>query len=747
MVCAIDTASGRHGHTYRRLLLAATAICLVPLAATAQDVAPEAVEETAQAEETARPVPPNAAAAGEPSVQLEPITVTTESPTGPVVGYVARRTVTGSKTDTPILEVPQSVSVVTRDQMDARAVQNVGEALDYSAGVVAGPFGTDPRFDAPIIRGFSAADSQYLNGLKLIREQGMVSIEPYGLERIDVLRGPSSVLYGQGNPGGLINLVSKRPVFQSFGEVNGQAATFDRYTGAFDVGGAVGASPETANWAYRLTGLVRNGGTQMDYVDDDRYFIAPTVTWRPTDATTLTLLASLQYDESDSPVGLPAEYTVLKPASRRLSRSLYLGSPDFDSSNRTFSNLGYEFSHEFDNGMAFRQNARYTQLNWDYQNLYFNGLDAADPAIANRGSSYNDEDLGTFTMDNQFEAAFDTAGLSHTVLAGLDIRRHHTDTLTEFGTAPSINVFHPRYGQRIDRSIWYDSHEDGTLTQVGLYGQDQVRLDKWLLTLGLRHDWASTEATTKSNYGDSRQDQDDSAFTGRIGLTYLFDNGLAPYASYSTSFEPVIGNMPAVLGGGAFKPSEGEQIELGVKYQPVGWNAFLTGAVYDLTQTNVTSTRLIDGVSYTVQNGEVKVRGGELSAVASLADGLNLIMNYTYMDAEITKGANSGNEPANVPKHSANAWLDYTLQSGALEGLGAGAGVRYVGERYNLDTNTIRLSANTLVDAALHYERGALKASLNVNNIADVNYVSSCGYFGCYYGDGRTVIGQLTVKW
>lgn len=728
MDCGAIAASGSRNRTYRRVLMSGAAAFLFPCVAPGQEAAPATATEAA-------------------AVPLEEITVGAETGTGPVVGYVAHETVTGSKTDTPILEVPQSISVVTRDQMDARAVQNVGEALDYSAGVVSEPFGTDPRFDAPIIRGFSAANSQYLNGLKLMRDQGMVSIEPYGLERIDVLRGPSSVLYGQGNPGGLINMISKRPVFRSFGEVNGLAGTFDRYVGSFDVGGAIGETPESATVAYRLTGLVRQSGTQTDDVDDDRYFIAPAVTFKPDDATSLTLLASLQYDEPDSPVGLPAEYTVLAPQGRRLSRSLYLGDPGFDSSNRTLTNLGYEFAHEFDNGLKFRQNARYTRLNWDYQSLYFNGLDATNPDIANRGSSFNDEALGTFTMDNQFEGSFETGPLAHTVLAGLDIRRHDTNTHTEFGTAPSIDVFDPRYDARIGRNIWYDSRTDGTLSQVGLYGQDQVRLDKWLLTLGLRHDWATTDSTTKSNYGDSAQDQSDSAFTGRVGLTYLFDNGLAPYASYSTSFEPVIGNMPAVLGGAAFEPSEGEQVELGVKYQPIGWNAFVTGAVYDLTQTNVSSTRVIDGVSYTVQNGEVKVRGAELSAVASLADGLDLILNYTYMDAEITKGDNAGNRPANVPMHSANVWLDYTLKSGALEGLGAGAGVRYVGERYNLDTNTIKLSANTLVDAALHYERGAFKASLNVNNIADVNYVSTCGNFGCYYGDGRTILGQLTYKW
>jgi iron complex outermembrane receptor protein len=258
--------------------------------------------------------------------------------------------------------VPQSISVVTSGQMEARAVENIGQALNYSAGVVAEPFGTDPRYDVPIIRGFSAADSQFLNGLKLIREFGSVGIESYGLERIEVLRGPASVLYGQGNPGGLINLVSKRPVWESFGEVNAEAGSFDRYTGSFDLGGPVS---EDSDFAYRLTGLVRDGGTQQDYVDDDRYFLAPALTWTPSDDTSLTLLTSIQYDESLSPVGLPNEYTI-SPDKNRLSRHLYLGEPDFDDSNRTLGSIGYEFQHRFDDNWTFRQNGRYLLLDWDY---------------------------------------------------------------------------------------------------------------------------------------------------------------------------------------------------------------------------------------------------------------------------------------------------------------------------------------------------------------------------------------------
>lgn len=678
-------------------------------------------------------------------VQLDEITVEgragAQTPTGPVDGYVATRTITGSKTDTPLIEVPQSVSVVTRDEMDDRGAQNVGQALDYSVGVLGTPFGTDPRFDAPLLRGFSAANSQYLNGLKLNRDQGSISIEQYGLERIDVLLGPASVLYGQGNPGGLIDMISKRPTFTTFGEVNGQVGSFNRYVGAFDVGGVVGTDV-----SYRLTGLARDSGTQTDYLDDNRLFFAPAVTWKPTDATSLTVLANVQYDQVGSPVGLPKEYTV-GPFTNLLSKSLFLGDPDYDSSSRTLASIGYEFEHHFNNSWQIRQNARYLWLTWDYTNLYYSGLSATDPTIANRGSSQNSEDQNTFTIDTQLQGDFETGPLSHKLLVGLDYRRYSQDNETEFGFAPSISLIAPVYNQPVTGSPWYTSAVNGTVSQTGLYAQDQIKLGGWLLTAGLRHDWASIDSITDTNYGDTEQDQNDEAFTGRLGLTYLFANGIAPYASYSTSFEPVIGNMPTALGGQPFQPSTGEQYEVGVKYQPVGWNALFTAALYDITQNNVLSSQLINGVSYDTQIGQVEVKGLELSATMSLAEGWRLIANYTYMDAEITQGQYAGNRPANVPENMANLWLDYTFKSGPWTGFGVSGGVRYVGSRYALDDNSIFLDANTLFDAAIHYEKGPFKAQINVNNIADETYVSTCGYFGCYYGDGRTVLAQLTYKW
>jgi len=676
-------------------------------------------------------------------IELDPLVVQGdgESARGPVDGYAARRSATGTKTDSSILETPQSISVVTRDQMDARGVLSVGQALTYSAGVLGQPFGSDARFDAPYIRGFSAAESQYLNGLRLVRNLGSTSIEPYGLERVEVLRGPASVLYGQANPGGLVNLVSKRPTWERFGEVVAEGGSFRRAQGAFDFGGPLG---EESNLAFRLTGLVRNSGTQMDRVDDDRYFLAPSFAWRPSEDTTITVFSQIQHDRSLSPIGLPLQGTIYGNPNGQLPRDLYLGDAGFDESKRTLGSLGYEFEHRFRESWTFRQNARYDHLKWNYQNLYFSGLDP-DMRTAYRGTSIQEEEMDTLSLDNQVEGSFRTGVVGHRLLLGADLRAHYADTDVAFGTAPAIDIYNPDNRQPFNTAIFWSQRTRSELFQAGLYAQNQMDYRNWRLTLGLRHDWAGSNSETGA--GTTRQN--DSAFSGRAGLTYLFDNGLAPYVSYATSFDPVVGNEAPARGGGAFEPSRGEQYEVGLKYQPPGSRSLFTATAFDLRQSNVAVSDPAN-VGFQLQTGKIRVRGFELEGVANLHSGLNLISSYTYSDAEILRGepGERGNRPALVPRHAASLWLDYAFQENSrLSGFGLGGGVRYVGQRYGDTANGINLHSHTLYDAALRYDLGNFRFSLNLNNLLDDTYVATCSAFGCYYGDGRTVLARVAYRW
>lgn len=679
---------------------------------------------------------------------LAPITVRgkgTEDPKAPVKGYVAKSSSTATKTGTPILETQQSISVITSDQLRAQDAETVGQALDYSPGVVGEPYGADPRFDSPRIRGFDGRQAQFLNGSRMMRTAGAPPVDPYQLERIEVLRGPASIMYGQGNPGGMINLISKRPTFDRFGEVGVQAGSYDTYGTFFDVGGPVS---DGSDFAYRLTGLVRAAGAQTDNLQNDRYFIAPAVTWQPDEDTKFTILTGIQHDNPSTPSGLPSQLT-LDAKGNRLSRDFFVGDDSFDTSDRTLTNVGYEFEHRFNDVWTFRQSVRYSNLDWTYQALGMatTGL-AADGHTINRNATFQDENLNTFNIDNNLLAEFDTGDIEHKLLFGLEYRYFDNDVGTEFWRATPLDAFKPVYGGPIKLlSKTLDTQVDSDLTQLGVYIQDEIAYDNWRASFGLRQDWASTSGTSFNGLTNAPRslDKDDEKLTGRAGLGYVFDSGIAPYVSYATSFEPV----PVPSSGQLLEPTTGKQWEVGVKYQPDGWNGFFSAAVYDLRQKNVSNTVALPGGGTTIEQiGEVHVKGLELEGVTSLSDGLDLHAAYTYMDAEILGKTDNGKRPDNVPEHAASLWLDYTFgEDTPLEGFGLGGGVRYVGQRYGDTKNSYDLDAVALLDASIHYKKDGVTASLNLKNIADKDYLSSCSSFGCTYGDGRTVMGRLSFAW
>ena len=687
--------------------------------------------------------------AQEASTALAPIVVETgnlEDPTGPVDGYVATTSLTATKTGTPLLETPQSVSVITADQISAQGATTLGQALGYTAGVSSEPYGADSRFDSPRIRGFDGRQSQYLNGLRLMRTAGAAPVELYGLERVEVLRGPASVMYGQATPGGIINLVSKRPIFERFGEVGVQAGSYDTYGTFFDIGDKT----ESADFAYRLTGVARVGHQQVEQLQNDRYYIAPAFTWKPDDATTLTVLTSFQHDNPSSPSGLPVALTL--DSANPLGREFYVGDQGFDRSSRNQTNIGYEFEHQFDAQWTFRQSFRYSNLDWKYQALGMSSLSGGlmpDGFSIRRNATFQDERLNTVNVDNNLLGEFATGAVDHKLLVGLDYRYFDNNVGTQFFQATPLNSRDPHYGGPIELAAipTVNTYVDSTIRQLGVYAQDEIAYENWRATFGLRHDWAQTDGTsTNRNLDVARPlDQDDHKLTGRAGLGYVFDNGIAPYISYSTSFEPVA--VPAT--GGPLEPTTGKQVEVGVKYRPDGWNGFLTAAAYDLRQENV-PTQVPDGTGgvVTAQIGEVRVKGIELEAVASLADGLDLRAAYTYTHTEIVGGSDNGNQLDNVPLNAASLWLDYRFREDTtLEGFGIGGGVRYIGSRYGNTANTYELGDVALLDAAIHYQKDNVKASLNFANLADKEYLSSCGTFGCTYGDGRTVKGRLSFSW
>lgn len=657
---------------------------------------------------------------------------------------IARSAGTATKTDTPIREIPQSISVVTDQQMKDRAIHGIEEAVWYTAGAQGGGYGGDPRSDWLLLRGFTPA--RYMDGLSLAEGSGtgITRVEPYGLERVEVLKGPASVAYGAMPPGGMLNYVSKRPTQETLREVEVQVGNYDLFQVAADFGGKL---TDDGVWTYRLTALARNSDDVTDYVHDDRYFIAPALTWKPDEANSLTLLARYQKNDTVAGAGfLPQEGTLLPNPNGKIPQNRFTGEPGFNDYDKTMTSFGWEYFHDFGGGTTFRQNLRYgvTEIDPSTSVGAFGLL--ADQRTLFRYLWKTEEESKTFGVDNQLLFHFDTGAVEHTLLTGLDFRRARNDYASAFtfAGAPTLDIFNPVYGAPIVEPD-YTSRTRQEQSQFGLYAQDQMKLDRWVVTLGARQDWVGTD--THEVIGGAQSHQSDDKFSGRVGVNYLFDNGLAPYIGWSQSFQPTVGTD---FNGRAFVPTTGEQTEVGIKYQPDNNRILATLAVYELLQEN---TLVVDPnhTFFQIQQGEIKVRGVELEGRWNIGNGLSVFGAYTYADSEVTKTTDPlslGAEIPLQPKNVASLGADYTITAGTLAGLGFGAGVRYTGEHYGDAYNLYQTPSYTLFDASVHYDIGAWRLQLNAANVGDKEYIATCNSAAwCYYGYPRTVTATARFQW
>ncbi|WP_130902417.1 TonB-dependent siderophore receptor [Pseudomonas sp. Sample_23] len=678
-----------------------------------------------------------------------------ESAWGPVEGYTATRTAAGTKTDTALVEAPRSISVATRQQMDDRSVHSLDDAVRYMPGITASSYGSDTRADWLRVRGFEP--TQFLDGLPL--PKGVYANpkqETWNLDRLALLRGPASSVYGQTPPGGLLDMVSRRPSAEASSEIQLQYGSDNHRQINF---ASTGKIDEAGQFLYGLSGVVRDSGTQVDHVDNKRYNIAPSLTWNIDDDTKLTLLSQFTRDDTGiTSQFLPIQGTKIKSPLGDISHHKNLGDPDWEYYDRTYYALGYAFEHRLNDVWQFKQNLRYTKSDLSFQSLTpgsypFTTVDAE--GNVGRTSTSVDEDISQFAVDNNFQADFATGDIRHTLLLGLDHQRSNTNYTSIFGDGLQTNVINPIYGQPILRparsTAFYDYNQK--TYQTGLYVQDQMALDQWRLTLGGREDWVHT-STQFINQSDATNTQRDKKFSGNAALSYVFDNGFVPYLSYAESFQPTTG--ADATSTGSLKPTEGKQWELGIKYQPPGSKTLLTAAVYDLTQKNVAVNTFVNNVSVTSQTGEVKVKGLELEAVSDVTDNLKVIAAYTLAKSEVQKGVDKGNRLQLMPNQQASLWTDYTWHAGVLDGFGIGAGVRYTGNTYGDKANTWlgKADAYTVFDASVHYDLGRLDNSLkgaslavNATNLFDKDYISTCDSFYCYYGDQRSVVASATYKW
>ncbi|MBX9400552.1 TonB-dependent siderophore receptor [Lysobacter sp. BMK333-48F3] len=678
-----------------------------------------------------------------------------------------------TKTDTPIAETAQSIAVIARDELDARGVQNLNEAMRYVAGVSLESGGIDNRVDDFRIRGYDAgswSNNVTLDGMRAPQgsQWNRTMFDSWNLDRVEVLKGPSAVMYGQVAPGGMVNQVSKTPtpgqeqILQLGLDAHGQ------YSAAFDLGAG---SADDAHLV-RLVGLYRDGETQIDRTEQKHWFLAPSYTWQIAESTRLTLLGLYQRDDGGSTYQfLPMDGTLRATRYGRMKNTAFIGEPDWNTYDRRIWTAGWLFEHDFNPRWTLSQSARRTHADSLFRTVVTNGALNPDGRTQNRRATWGEGVSDGDTIDTRLQGRFDTGALVHTLIVGVDWQKAdwHGGRGAMSNPRP-IDIFKPVYTGYVPvtRSV---SLSRGVNEQTGAYLQDQIAFGRWRVLLGGRYDWADDDTATATRTVATgavtpwqRTRLRNEAFTGRAGLLYAGEGGWSPYLSYAESFQPPTTDINQSYARTPFEPITGKQWEGGLKYQPSAFDGLITLSAYDLRQQNIltddpdpshANCGATGAGRCQVQSGEGRVRGVELEGRLTPLQGFSVIGAAARMDSEVSRGAPDvqGKRLGMVPDWTASLWADYTVQGGALAGLGIAAGVRHNGESYGDSANLYRIPAYTVFDAAIRYridgaDGRSTQLALNLGNLADKTYVSTCGgVSSCFYGTGRTLTATLRLGW
>lgn len=665
-----------------------------------------------------------AADAGDQAAYLEGVVVT-----------APELRIEAGKVDAAVIDTPQAVSVVTRDQFIERGAQSVQETLRYTAGVVAEAYGNDGRSDYSFVRGVEAPI--YTDGLRQTFGYYIPRLELEGLSQVEVLKGPGGSLYGAGTVGGLINQTSKRPQFMPAGEMAVSYGSFERFQATADFTGPLDAAGTLAG---RIVALVRDSDTQTDHVQDNRIFLAPSLTWKPTGDTTITLIGRYQKDNAGTiSTFLPSAATLFAAPGKRLPTSRFLGEPDWEKYDSETVAISLLAEQRIGEHVILRSNSRFMDAELDYQSIYPDSYsNPAQPFIDPAQRRLNRyiwaiyPDMQVFTTDNHAQFNFDTGPWSHKLLAGVDYSEFKQKSAFRSGLTTSIDAYAPVYGDFTIPDL--TPNADEKQTQLGFYAQDQITWDRVSVLLGARHDKAKTKF-------DGVTAQSDTAWTYRAAVMVDLNHGVSPYVSYSESFQPVSGTD---VGGNAFKPTEGAQWEAGIKWA-VGKDALVTLAAYEIKEKN-RLTRDPANPFFSVQTGEAKLRGVEAEAQGRWA-GFDVTAAVTFADTEITQS----NDPDEIGRrleaavnNQASMFVARTFPLSDDVSLRLGAGVRYIGPSYSGDVKTPDYTLGD-VYAAVGWQDWLF--SLNATNITDERYSSTCLARGdCFLGVRRSVVGTIRRK-
>ncbi len=731
---------------HRVILLAGTLAAASPaLFAQTVESAPSEIVETIAVEEVR-------STRDDGTVQLSPIEVTGTTLDTP--RYSADTGGSATKTDTPLIETPQSISVLTRERLLDLGALTIQDALRYSAGVRSDAYGLDSRGDFAIIRGTEYMP--YQDGLRsLFGFYNNVRPDVYGIQSVEILRGPSSVLYGQGTSGGMVNLTTKRPQAEAAHELVAEFGDYDRQQFAFDSTGPLVGE----RLLYRIVAMQRDAETQVDYVDDDRWYVAPSLSWAPTDWLNWTVLGRFQKDESGSSTAfLPWRGTIEPNRNGQIPTHRFVSEPDFDRYDTEHSSVTSLLRADLGASWTLYQTLRYVDSGAIYHsmfpNIYAGPVYLPDPLEperkVNRVAYTSDTEVEALTADHRLSGRLQWGAAEHLLLFGIDATRVHTHDVQGNYLAVDVSLrdrvgfdlYDPQYGNYTLIPLGTGQPAalpELTNRQTGYYLQDQIAIeDRWFFVLGARHDRAETR-----NAGDTAIRNDEPSL--RAGVLYKTEDGLAPYLSYSESFEPVAQRDAEGL---PFDPVRGRQYEAGLKYQAPESPTLLTAAIFDIEEKN----RLAPGADPTVQIqlGLARIRGYELEATTTLLGALDLIASYTYLDAYSDDGAQTTGQrykklPA-IADHSASAWARWRFSVFGAAGFSLGAGVRYTAAIPD-ENDTVKVPAVTLYDAAAAWESAHWRVAVSGSNLEDETVLAVCLSRGdCFYGPRRNVVGSIAFR-
>jgi iron complex outermembrane receptor protein len=721
-----------------------------------------------------------------------------------VTGVRAKEASAGTKTSTPLISTPQSVTVIDNAELVRRNALSINQALGYVAGVAANQRGgMVTRYDQLILRGFTPG--VYLDGMRLLAgPYSMPQIDFNRIDHVDVVKGPASVLYGNSTPGGLVNLTSKTPEETASGRLEGQLGDYAYRRVAADVNQPLSAD---GRWLSRVVGGWQKGDGFTKGTFSERWHVSGMVSFIPSPDTTITVIAAYQHSpDGGGYSGVPAYGSVLPSPYGKLPEDINTGDLTYERYNHKAKSVAAFLRHDFNEHLTLRSSFRFQNNRLSYRQLYVAGYPTigagadrnTDFSTIIRGGGGADEDFDTLTLDNNFNARFSTGALQHNVLAGVDYQKITGENVQQFNTGvsanpltsiPNLSLIAPVYGGvmpssdlRVLSSAYVNTYTKRD--QTGVYIQDQVSLGQLRLIASGRQDWYKQHTLNKRN--NTRTILDQNAFTMRLGALYELKSGLSPFVSYSESFEPQAGTT---WQGTPFVPVTGRQYEGGLKYRPPGTQAIFTLAAYDLRRQKVPVSDPAAGTNgvpptSTIQIGEVRVRGVELEGRGEVVPGLNVVATASYTDAIITKGApavaptatsngtpsTTGTRQLGTPKWAASGFVSYDFDrserfAGPLAGLTLGAGLRYVGgsdgaTNYAVIDNVttyqrFRTKGFVLVDALVGYDLAkasprleGLNLALNVANLLDERHVTACPFQNsCYFGASRTVIGSIRYAW